>query len=131
MASCHSIDDAQGEKESIAYFKADFPAIDIKDTSSIKGRHVLVRDAVAAYLVFQVEPAEAAAILRMGFSPSSGKEFADVSGGGNRPPWWLPPAEGMECYKCDPWRKDMSYSVAVVGYDKAQGRMYFMHSAFD
>jgi hypothetical protein len=131
LVSCHSIDDADGEKETVGYFKADFPDVGLADTKSIKGRHVFVRDAVMAYLVFRVNPAEAEAILSKGFQAGSREEFTDISEGANRPKWWPASVENMECFKCDPWRKDMSYSVAVIGYERDQNLMYFCHSAFD
>ena len=131
LASCHSIDDAAGEKESTAYFKADFPDILLSNTKSIRGRHVLVRDAVGAYLVFQVQAAEATAILSKGFQISTREEFKYVSQSANQPDWWTPTEDGIEYFKCDPWRNDMSYTVDVIGFDRKQNRMYFCHSAFD
>ncbi|RYD28541.1 MAG: hypothetical protein EOP87_19550 [Verrucomicrobiaceae bacterium] len=129
--SCLGIADAESVEEAVAYFKADFPDISLSAPESIKGRHLVIRDTLGAWLVFQVEPAEADAILAKGFRSCPREEFEEGSKGSNNPSWWIASADGLDCFKSEGWRKDMNHSVALIGFDRKRSLMYFMHEAFD
>jgi hypothetical protein len=74
---------------------------------------------------------EAEAILAKGFQVCPRDEFEKISGGANRPQWWVGSKTEIECYKREPWLENMSYLAAVIGFDRERNQMFFCHSAFD
>jgi hypothetical protein len=131
LAGCggtHEPTDAKGQAEC---YRMEFGALPPAGVTNIHGKQIIIGDAARVWLRFEATPALVDSLLKS-FSPTNRQAFDDRSGGANIPAWWTPESNHIKAfYGVSGWRKDFSYSYAVIAHDADKRIVYFCHDAHD
>ena len=111
-------------------YRADFGALPPSGVTVLHARQVIVGDAGAQWLLLKASPEEITRhIALFGFTCHITSDPAfDGRAGANAPPWWTPPAHGLELYENTNWTKQGGWtdSRATIGVDRAAGLVWFV-----
>lgn len=104
------------------------PPVGVKN---IQAKQIVIGDAVRAWLRFDATPAVVDSLLK-DFTSTNRQTFVEHSGGANTPLWWAgSSSQTTAFYVFSGWRKNFSYSSAVLAHDADKLVVYFCHDAFD
>jgi hypothetical protein len=118
----------QGQAEC---YRAEFGTLPPAGVTNIHAKQIIIGDAARAWLRFEATPGVVDSLL-MRFAPTNRQAFDEHSGGANTPAWWTPDTSNITAfYGTSGWRKDFSYSRAVIAHDADKRVVYFCHDAFD